>query len=535
MESCQVAAVFSSNMVLQREKKIRVFGEGRDGESVCVSLSLGSTELAWEVSEISKGRWLVELPPQKACNGATLTVRCGAFEKVMTNVAIGEVWLCGGQSNMEMELQNIQDGRKFLREDREPNVRFYYTQKKGYRNEDFYETERQMCWKEFSEQDAACWSGVGYLFGRELAAKLGVTVGLIGCNWGGTSASTWTSRESLLADREVSVYWTDYEQGNVGKTLAEQIAEYEAYEKNHAEWTKKQEACYREDPQMDWGTLQEKIGPCQWPGPMNARNPFRPAGLYECMLLRIAPYTLRGVLFYQGESDDHRPKLYYSLFTRLIAQWRKDFREQTLPFLFVQLPMHRYAADPDYKHWCLIREAQMDCFATVKGTGIAVAIDCGEFNEIHPKDKRPVAHRLYLQALQQVYGLADEAEAMGPMYRDYIVRGREIELCFDYAENGFKVRGEEPCGFEIAGADKRFVPAKARIAGERIYVSSTAVEQPRYARYLWTNYGEVNLYGANGLPAAPFRTSREDETQAVEVKTEIQQVMEVGGNHASQA
>lgn len=530
MEGFRVAAVFSSNMVLQREKKIRVFGEGDDGGSVCVSLTLNGAELANEICEITEGRWLAELPPQKACQGAVLTVRCGEAEKVMTNVAVGEVWLCGGQSNMEMELQNIQDGRKFLREDKEPNVRFYYTQKKGFLNEDFYETERQMCWKEFSEQDAACWSGVGYLFGKELAARLGVTVGLIGCNWGGTSASAWTSRESLLKDRDVSVYWTDYEERNAGKTLAEQIAEYEAYEEDYQEWLKKQEACYREDPHMDWGVLQERIGVCRWPGPVNARNPFRPAGLYECMLLRIAPFSLRGVLFYQGESDDHRPQLYYSLFTRMIAQWRKDFCEQTLPFLFVQLPMHRYAADPDYKHWCLIREAQMDCFATVRGTGIAVAIDCGEFNEIHPKDKRPVAHRLYLQALWQVYGLADAADAMGPVYRDFIVRGREIELCFAHAENGFAVRGQEPSGFEIAGADKRFLPARARLDGSRIFVFSEAVERPRYVRYLWTNYGEVNLYGANGLPVAPFRTCRDDETQAAEIKTEIHQIMEVGGN-----
>ncbi len=530
MNEFRVAAVFSSNMVLQREKKIRVFGECADGCSVSVLLACADKVLANVVCEGKGGKWLAELPPQTACDGAVLSVCCGGQKKVMTNVAIGEVWLCGGQSNMEMELQHIQGGQELLREDKNPNVRFYYTQKKGFLNEDFFETESRMCWKEFSEKDAACWSGVGYLFGKELTAKLGVTVGLIGCNWGGTSASAWTSKESLLADRDVSVYWNEFEERNAGKTLEEQIAEYEAYETQDLIWRQRQEECYREDPQMDWDTLQQKIGPCLWPGPLNARNPYRPAGLYECMLLRIAPYSLRGVLFYQGESDDHRPQTYYALFTRLILQWRKAFLEQTLPFLFVQLPMHRYAGAPDYKNWCLIREAQMDCFATLRQTGIAVAIDCGEWNEIHPKDKRPVAHRLYLQALYHVYKMADASEAMGPLYRDFYVRGTEIELNFFFADEGFQVLGDEPVGFEIAGEEKAFVPARARIEGSKIFLSSTKVEKPCYARYLWTNYGEVNLYGANGIPVAPFRTCRCDETNVQELTQEIHQNMEVGAN-----
>lgn len=523
-----VAAVFSSNMVLQREKKIRIFGEGEEGQKVTVILKLPMMADVCERTVVKDGRWMAELPPQKACDGASVTVTCGTWEKVMTNVSIGEVWLCGGQSNMEMELQNIKEGQTFLKDPKKPRVRFYYTQKKGFLDDDFFRTEKMMCWKEFSEQDAACWSGVGYLFGKELSEKLGVTVGLIGCNWGGTSASHWMSKESLLSDRDIAVYWEEFEERIQGKSVEEQIAEYKAYEEYQKQWEEKQVKAYETNPNLSWTELQEQIGPCRWPGPLNARNPLRPAGLYECMLLRVAPYTLRGVIFYQGESDDHRPRTYAALFGRMIAQWRKVFLEPVLPFLFVQLPMHRYEADPDYKHWCLIREAQMDVYQTIKGTGIAVAIDSGDFNDIHPKDKRQVAHRLCLQALGQVYGALDETEYMGPVYRDYVVKGSEIELYFDYAGDGFYYEGEKPVGFEIAGEDKQFVTAEAEISGDRIVVSAKQVENPCYVRYLWTNYGDVNLYGRNGIPVAPFRTRRDDEAEIKTVKVEIQQNMEVG-------
>lgn len=522
-----VAAVFSSNMVLQRDKNVRIFGEGEDGARVTVTLSSDGEVLARADGVCRDGKWLVTLPPMEARENVTVVVTSGAFEKVMTNVAIGEVWLCGGQSNMEFELQNITGGREYLTKDVNPGVRFYYTQKKGYLDEDFYATEKLMCWKEFNEQDAACWSGVGYLFAKELAAKLGVTVGLIGCNWGGTSASAWTSKDSLLSDRDVSVYWTDFEEKNRGVSMEEQIAAYLAYEKFHEEWTQKQVALYQENPSIGWDEVQEILGPCQWPGPMNGRNPFRPAGLYETMVLRVAPYTMRGVLFYQGESDDHRPKLYRRLFTIMMEEWRRVFMEKELPFLFVQLPMHRYAADPDYKHWCLVREAQMDCFDALKHTGICVAIDCGEFNEIHPKDKVPVAHRLFLQACSEVYGVMSEDECFGPMFADAVMRGKELECRFAHAKDGFVIRGEEAVGFEVAGEACEFYPAKARMEGSSIYLFAPEVEKPVYARYLWTNYGEVTLYGANGIPVAPFRSSREDERTEVQAQVAIQQIMEL--------
>ena len=226
------------------------------------------------------------------------------------------------------------------------------------------------------------------------------------------------------------------------------------------------------------------------------------------MLKSITPYTLQGFIYYQGESDDHKPESYYDLFTAMIRQWRQDFGDDTLPFLMVQLPMHRYQHDPDTKSWCIIRESQMKAFQMLKNTGIAVIIDCGQFHEIHPKNKRPVGERLALQALSEVYHLIPEEEAFGPIYRDFLYRDGGMEITFDHAKNGFICSGDMPSGFELAGADGVFKEADAVFDGNKVFVYSEEVKEPIMARYLWTNYGEVTVFGANNLPMAPFRTQK---------------------------
>lgn len=386
--------------------------------------------------------------------------------------------------------------------------------------------------------------------------------------------------DTLARDRELNTYLTDYEAAIAGKTEEEQIAEYRAYEEYDRQWNERAAVCYAEDPTMSWEEVQRRCGQNKWPGPMGCINPFRPAGLYECMLKRVMPYTLRGFLYYQGESDDHKPHMYERLFRELIAKWREDWGDHHLPFLMVQLPMHRYAADPDYKHWCLIREAQMRVFETVKNTGIAVILDQGEFNEIHPKEKEVVGERLALQALWLVYGRCKKEAAFGPIFKEAIQHGRELLVSFDFAQDGFSFRmdgvecakeqessalaqpgavqpgcvgcvegetfvsahsGKErgcalPAGFEIAGADLQYVPADVALDAKHANVlrlSADGVECPVYARYCWTNYGEVNYFGKNGLPMAPFRTSRKEEEvqkenqSGPEEKKQIRQVMEL--------
>lgn len=506
----QPAAVFSDNMVLQRNKKIRVFGKADEGSIITVSL-LGKTAEAVAVN----GSFLVYLPEFEAAEGAEMVISDGKETIRFVNIAIGEVWLAGGQSNMELELQNADGGRELLKngakDEKIRKIRFYYTPKVAYECDALYEEERKSHWELFHEKDAAKWSAVGFFFARELSEKLDVTIGIIGCNWGGTSASAWMSREALLEQDATKSYIEEYESSEwVKKSPKEQIKDYEEYLIYHNDWEKKAAEIYAREPMMPFDKVQEMIGTCRYPGPMNCANFTRPCGLYEVMLKKLMPYTLRGFLYYQGESDDQKPESYYELLTRLIRQWREDFRDNSLAFLLVQLPMHRYQHDADTKNWCLIREAQMKAYETIKNTGIAVIIDCGEFHEIHPKKKKPVGERLALQALYQVYHKITDEEAFGPVYQDFLYKNGGMEISFHYAAKGFTVKGE-PTGFELAGEDGVFYPAKAVIllnegSRNKIFLSASEVKKPVMARYLWTNYGEVSLFGTNALPAAPFRT-----------------------------
>ena len=499
MSAFSPAAVFSNNMVLQRDKIVTVFGYGENGSSVTAEID-GQKRTA----TVRDGKWSLLLPPHGAADGLTMTVSCGDEVKTFTNIAYGEVWLAGGQSNMELELRGCTE-KDALQNDKEPNVRYYYTNKMTLKDEDFLEREKNSGWSTFSAENAKAWSAVGYFFAKELAAKLGVVVGVIGCNWGGTSASYWMSRESLEKDSDLRAYLDDLEKATEGKTeeeMKKEWLEYQAYDKA---WYEKSLIFYKEHPDGDWDECQAFCGKNLYPGPISPYNPMSPTTLYHSMIRRVCPYTLAGFIYYQGESDDHRPYTYYKLFRGLIQLWRDDWGDDTLPFLFVQLPMHRYKADEDLKHWCLLREAQMKVFDTVKNTGIAIALDKGEFNEIHPKSKEPVGHRLALQALYNVYGFENLKEtAFSPMYKGYELVDGGILLSFKHCY-GFRVEGEL-CGFEIAGEDKRFVPADAEFRGEQIFVSSKEITEPLYARYNWTNYGEVTVYGVNGLPLAPFRT-----------------------------
>ena len=506
-------------MVLQREKPVIVFGEGENGAYVKAEID-GLTASA----KVTNGKWQLQLPPHKAGEGYTMKITCGDNEKVFYNVAYGEVWLAGGQSNMELELQNCAE-KEALTADTKPNVRFYYTQKKVIKEKDFFECEENTGWSEFNSETAKCWSAVGYFFARELAEKLGVIVGVIGCNWGGTSASYWMSRESLEKDSDTNEYLLDIEKATKGKSEEQIEKEWNEYCVYLDEWNRKSNEFYRDNPNGSWDECQAYAGESRYPGPPCEYNPMAATVLYKSMLKRVCPYTLKGFIYYQGESDDHRPKTYYKLFRELIRLWRDDWEDDFLPFLFVQLPMHRYKDDTDWKHWCIIREAQMKVFNTVKNTGIAVALDKGEFNEIHPKQKLPIGHRLALQALYGVYGFENlKEEAFSPMYKGYELKDGGMELFFEHcygfksegesaSETNGECRGSELKGFEIAGEDKEFKPASAEIRGSRIFISSPEVKEPLYGRYNWTNYGDVTVFGVNGLPLAPFRTSANDEKQ----------------------
>ena len=523
----KLAAVFSDNCVLQRKKSAAVFGEGTDGSSVSVELFDGTALLQSAEAIVKDGKWCAALAPMEAQSGLTLKATCGKDTVLCQNVAVGEVWLCGGQSNMEFELQNCLTGRQHL-EGNAPDVRFYYTQKKLMSDVDFFDSEAYTGWSLFSSENARCWSAVGCIFAEKLSHALNVTVGLIGCNWGGTSASCWMDEASLESDPDTAVYLREYEKGIEGKSVEEQTREYMEYQAYSEEWNRRYNELLQTRPGIDWTEAEKTLGPNRWPGPLNCLNPFRPTALYYSMLLRVCPYTLKGFLFYQGESDDHRPQVYYRLFSSMIRCWRRAWQDDA-PFIFVQLPGFRYAGDPDYRHWCLIREAQEQVSRSVKDAFMIPAIDAGEFNEIHPKDKEPVGDRLYRAAMEKVYGLMSAAEAEAPAMENVLFECESAYVTFKCACGSLTVKGVGGiAGFELASGDLQFRPAFAEIMSDRRTVRLRAqdVIAPKYARYLWKNFPEaVNLYGVNDLPALPFRT--DDGGDGGKAKRHIQQVMEL--------
>ena len=493
----KLAPIFTDHMVLQREKPLHLWGTGVDGKAITVTLGSVSGRVI-----VRDGKWSLTLPPLPGGGPYTLELTDGTQTVRQADVMLGEVWLCGGQSNMELALCNSSDPQEALDTCADSGVRLYHVGKRGFFDAQFYAEEAASCWQLPCADACQWWTAVGYYFGAMLAKKLGVTVGLVECNYGGTSASAWMSEETLACTSAGQRYLDDYARGMAGLTDEQACQNYLDYCDYHNAWQKRIDEGYRENPGISWNDALKRCGENRYPGPQAPNNPLRPYGLYDTMLSRITPYTLRGVLYYQGESDDHRPECYQTLLSCLIRQWREDFRDAELPFLLVQLPMFSYEGEQLHTNWAELRQAQENVYRTTKHVGLACILECGEYNEIHPKEKKTPAARLYLQALREVYHL-QETDTASPMVRIAYPAGNGVRVVFANAEGGLTLRGAG--GFALCDENGSWHPAKATVNGDSVLVTSEAVQFPTGVRYAWQNFGEVTLFAQNGLPALPFQ------------------------------
>ncbi len=504
MKTIRCAAVFSDHCVLQRNKPIRIWGVAPDATPIQIHFGESIVETI-----TCNHKWMVELPPMEAGGPYTLDLLSeGKAYQHLEDIMVGEVWLAGGQSNMEFALQADADGETAIKDAATSKVRFYQVQQHAFFDDYFYQAERDNHWMLGTDEEVGIWSAVGFYFAKKLASELNITIGVIGCNWGGTSACAWQDKESICQYDDTKIYWEEYADLVEKQDESAYEKELEEYKAWHADWQPRMDAFYREHPTATWEEAQTVVGICKWPGPMGPKHEFHPTGLYTTMLQRVVPYTLGGCIYYQGESDDHRPHSYYHLFKSLIGVWRREFRDKTLPFLFVQLPIHHYLSDEPNDRWCYIREAQMQIHKDIANTGIAVAMDCGEYNNIHPVHKSEVGRRLALQALYHVFHMLSEDEVYGPIYESFVIEKSEMLIQFTHAAEGFIIKGDKIMGFELAGVDDIYYPAEASIQGSQITLTCPEVSAPVKARYLWVDYAEVTLFGANGLPVAPFRTAK---------------------------
>lgn len=493
------AAIFKDNMVLQRNKRICIFGECEPDKKETITVSLSGFNV---IAEIKDGKWFAYLPEMEAQENLELIISSSNGEEItLKNVAVGEVWLAGGQSNMEFLLSNSKNAEEYMSRASEANIRFYNVPCFGMINDELLKAEENSHWELSDSDTLGAWSAVGFHFAKNLSEKLGCTVGVVGCNLGGTSASVWVDEETLSSDKDTNVYLDVYKKACGDLTEEEQIKVYDEYLEYEKGWNERLAVIQKEHPELSWEDMLKEIGECKWPGPMGVKNPYRPCGLYKTMIKRIAPFTFKGIIYYQGEEDASRCDIYYKLFTKLIKKWREDFGDSSMPFLCVQLPMFAYENTPDDKTWPRIREAQMKASKNLDNVHTAVILDCGELNNIHPVDKKPVGDRLSLLALKNVYGF-DDCDAYGPTLKAIDKTSNGYELSFDNAENGFEIRGKAQ-GFEISYDGESFEEIIPEVAGSKMLLKSN--QAAKEIRYQWFNYNEVTIFGKNGIPLAPFR------------------------------
>ncbi|MET0263010.1 MAG: sialate O-acetylesterase [Rariglobus sp.] len=477
------SALFSDNAVLQQGADVPVWGTGRDGEVVTVTFGEHSVR-----TTTKDGRWRVTFTHLKPGTPQDLVIK-GDNTVVARNVVGGEVWLCSGQSNMARTVvppESVQPRRPYWEESAAaanyPLIRHFRT---GGGALDEPAAEITGKWEICTPETVRGFTAVGYFFAKDLHAARGVPVGLINSSVGATGAASWVSRETLLSHPMLKPNLDRQEKNKADYPAL--LAKYQADEPRLlAEYT---EAAAR-------AKAEGKPEPRK---PQPPRNPFtdayRPAGYYNSKIAPLAPYALRGVLWYQGESNSGHAAEYRVLFRGLIDGWRTLWQQPAMPFLFVQLPEYK-GTPPE------IRESQLFTWRETPHTGMVVTIDCGDAGDIHPPDKRPVGARLALMAREQVYG--EKIAGSGPRFDAMRVEDGKAVLTFSYTGGGLIAKSGTLEGFEIAGPDKKFVPAEAKVVGDKVVVSSPAVTAPVMARYAWQNVPMPSLYNREGLPASPF-------------------------------
>lgn len=443
----KMPAVFGSHMVLQRELDTPIWGWADATETVTVTVA----DQTKKVTAGADGKWFVRLDPIKAGGPYTLTVAGKTNKLVFDDVLFGDVWLCSGQSNMGFPVNLSLNAEKEIAGANFPNIRLLRiraTSKALPQND-----VPVVPWATCTPQTVPSFSAVAFFFGRKLYQELNIPIGLINDSWGGASCEAWMS-EKVLAGHPVLA--PVVKPDRIAKEKANRKATY----------------------------------------------------LYNGMIVPICPFGIKGVIWYQGETNAGRAAQHEIMFPLMIQNWRDDWQQGDFPFYFVQLANFMKMKDePGESAWAEFRESQTRTLAH-RNTGEAVTIDIGAADDIHPKNKQDVGLRLAALALAKDYG--KKVPWSGPRFREMRIAGREAILSFDFVGSGLVALGAKPGegvkGFAVAGSDHKFHWAQATIQGDTIVVSSPKVSRPLAVRYAWADNPVCNLYNKEGFPACPFRS-----------------------------
>lgn len=465
----ELPKIISSNMVLQRDANVKIWGWSAKNEKISLTASWITKTLTSNADK--NGRWEFEVKTTLSKDAQAITLSDSKSEKKLNNILFGEVWLCSGQSNMEMTLtgyvaQPTKDGLQAIVHSGNPNLRLFTVERSGSDTpKDSLGAVRP--WAEANPENVAEFSAVAYFFGSQLQEILDVPVGLIHSSWGGSKIQAWMPDE-----------------------LASQ---YESYNLNEVDWK----------------------------NPRVARR--TPTILFNAMINPILNYTIKGTLWYQGESNRTEAEKYREMLPAMVSDWRKRFESGEFPFYYVQIAPFYYRKDAlvydDDRNSAYIREVQSQLRSEIPNSGVAILSDIGDSLTNHPPFKKQVGDRLLYQALSKTYGYS-WLDSDGPAYKSIEIMGDSALINFDYAERGLYA----PNGlsnFEIAGEDKVFYPAEASIfKSHKVLVKSDKVAKPVAVRYGWSNYFKGTLFDTSYLPASTFRTDNwEDAINAATLES----------------
>jgi sialate O-acetylesterase len=481
----KLPSIFTSNMVLQRDRAVPVWGWADAGERVTVSFARQTKSAKTD----DAGKWTIQLDALKTSTSPRQLKVSGKNTLKLENVLVGEVWICSGQSNMAMSVARSNNAEEEIANAKYPLIRLVTVPRIGTQDPQ-YEFEGE--WAECSPQTVGNFSAAAYYFGRKLNQELKIPIGLVHTSWGGSACEAWVRRDVLEADTSFHPLLAQWDELTKTFDYEKRLARYQ---ETRALWMKKAKAARQ----------AKKPVPRAPRAPQNIlAGQHRPANLYNGMIVPILPLAARGAIWYQGESNGPRGKQYRTLFPTMIKNWRNDFG-QNLSFYFVQLANFRERLEePADADWAELREAQSMTLSLPK-TGQAVIIDVGEAKDIHPKDKQTVGLRLALNALAKDYG--KKIVFSGPVYKSMSQDGASIVLEFDHVGSGLALKSGRVGSFAIAGADKKFVWADTvKIEGDSIRVSHAGISKPVAVRYAWANNPEALLYNKDNIPASPFRT-----------------------------
>jgi sialate O-acetylesterase len=467
----QLPALFSDHMLLQRDAPVRIFGKAQPGEAVAVTFR-GQTAQA--VTD-TVGRWEVWLKPLSPGPAAEMTVT-GANSITIADVLVGDVWVGSGQSNMQWAVRQADNAETEIAAAKFPQIRLFYVPRKPSAApvEDV-----DAKWVVCAPESVGEFSAVLYFFGRQMHQDLKVPMGLIHSSWGGTPIASWISGPSLAGNARLEPFLTYWQ--NVVLQYPTSMSRYEQALKK-------------------WETAGSQG---QRPAlPMGPGHAHEPTSLYNGMLAPLVKYTIKGALWYQGETEAGRAQgqIYGEAMMTLVQDWRRAFGQGEFPFYWVQLANYGNAAKNG--HWMRVQEGQVKATA-LRNTGVAIINDIGNPTNIHPTNKQDVGRRLALLA---------QHNGGSPLYRQFTREGSAIRIWFDNAGTALKTRGSGPVtGFQIAGPDGKYVASEARIDGATVLVSSADVANPQSVRYAWDYDPVANLTSAAGLPVSIFRTDEYDD------------------------